>query len=489
MKKILFILLFFSSSALNAQPVTTIDILVLFSNDASTSTNYQDAQSYINSTNQSFINSNINVRVNLAGAVQINYNDATSLVSDLEMLKPSGSSTPANIESLRNNHTADLVILIVKDGDGTYNGVARPDLGSLNTPILNSDYAYAVVAKDKAIDPNYYTFSHEIGHLVGLVHDGWSDQPGNNQSYNYQGFETSSCSGSAKKHLSIMATVKNSIFITKVNRWSDPNSQITIDTGSPDGGGDDDDGEGGGPGGNGPNLNFGVVLDCSVPFGTTSNNSKLGWEQNASTVSQYRNLSAPTGLTVTTGSAYGEPYLDWNNHPSPSFNHFKIYRKTNITYFQHIGTTSSSNYSDWEVSDKYSSSTQFQYAVKAFDANGNNSSYSNSVFYDGELMNLKTRPQSETPIEFSLSNNYPNPFNPSTQISFGLPENSDVSLRVYNLMGQEVAVLVDEAMNPGFHEITFNADNLPSGTYFAKMIANSTSGNTFTKEIKMQLIK
>ncbi len=93
------------------------------------------------------------------------------------------------------------------------------------------------------------------------------------------------------------------------------------------------------------------------------------------------------------------------------------------------------------------------------------------------------------PVSFSLQENYPNPFNPSTNIKYSLPEASDVSIKVYNVMGQQVATLVESNMTAGFHETSFDASNLSSGVYIARLEAISSSGETFLKEIKMQLIK
>jgi Tol biopolymer transport system component len=75
----------------------------------------------------------------------------------------------------------------------------------------------------------------------------------------------------------------------------------------------------------------------------------------------------------------------------------------------------------------------------------------------------------ELPTTFSLLQNYPNPFNPSTLIKYSVPENSFVKLSVYNLIGEEVSVLVNKEVDAGFYEVEFNAANLPSGTYFYRL--------------------
>ncbi len=86
---------------------------------------------------------------------------------------------------------------------------------------------------------------------------------------------------------------------------------------------------------------------------------------------------------------------------------------------------------------------------------------------------------------FSLFNNYPNPFNPTTIISFNISKNSFVTLRIFNVMGQEITVLYKGKINAGYHQFLFNAsNNLPSGIYFYNVIVDNHSG---TK--KMVLLK
>jgi hypothetical protein len=83
-----------------------------------------------------------------------------------------------------------------------------------------------------------------------------------------------------------------------------------------------------------------------------------------------------------------------------------------------------------------------------------------------------------------LSQNYPNPFNPSTIVEFGVPVDSKVKVEVFNILGQLIAVLVDEVRNAGYYKVTFGSSNMPSGVYFYRMTAGS-----FVQTKKMQLIK
>jgi hypothetical protein len=85
---------------------------------------------------------------------------------------------------------------------------------------------------------------------------------------------------------------------------------------------------------------------------------------------------------------------------------------------------------------------------------------------------------------YSLSNNYPNPFNPSTNITYTIPERSNVSLKVFDLLGSEVVDFVSGVIEAGSYDISFNASNLPSGIYFYKLQAGS-----FVETKKMILIK
>lgn len=89
------------------------------------------------------------------------------------------------------------------------------------------------------------------------------------------------------------------------------------------------------------------------------------------------------------------------------------------------------------------------------------------------------------PEGFALEQNYPNPFNPSTTIEFSLPASEKVSLKIYNLLGQEIATLFNEKeMSAGSHRIQWNADNFANGTYIYRL----TSGN-YSVTQKMILLK
>jgi hypothetical protein len=104
--------------------------------------------------------------------------------------------------------------------------------------------------------------------------------------------------------------------------------------------------------------------------------------------------------------------------------------------------------------------------------------YENLIISDVESIS------SEIPIEYALSQNYPNPFNPLTTIRFSIAEESNVSITVSNSLGEEIETFLNERMNAGSYEISFDADLLPSGIYFYTLTARN-----FIETKKMILLK
>ncbi|MBK7630837.1 MAG: T9SS type A sorting domain-containing protein [Ignavibacteriales bacterium] len=96
---------------------------------------------------------------------------------------------------------------------------------------------------------------------------------------------------------------------------------------------------------------------------------------------------------------------------------------------------------------------------------------------DEELIGLK-------PEAFTLYSNYPNPFNPSTKIRYAIPQSAFTTLKVYSILGQEVATLINEEKTPGVYEVNFDGLNLASGTYIYKLQAGD-----FVETKKMVLLK
>ena len=108
--------------------------------------------------------------------------------------------------------------------------------------------------------------------------------------------------------------------------------------------------------------------------------------------------------------------------------------------------------------------------------------YINGVGY-GTLVKVEEA-ELGTPNEFRLSQNYPNPFNPSTIIEYSIPSSTHISLKVYDILGNEVAELVNEQKPAGRYRVNFNGENLSSGIYIVRL-----NYNNYYKTIKTTLIK
>ncbi|MGA3246040.1 MAG: family 10 glycosylhydrolase [Bacteroidota bacterium] len=127
--------------------------------------------------------------------------------------------------------------------------------------------------------------------------------------------------------------------------------------------------------------------------------------------------------------------------------------------------------------------TNYSWTVSASNAYGTSDWSPELRFQTGQDITVVER-DGAIPNVFDLSQNYPNPFNPTTTIRFAVPNSGPVSLRVYDLLGREVAVLVDGPLTPGYYSARFDGHNLSSGIYFYRLVA---SGSVETK--KMQLVK
>ena len=117
-----------------------------------------------------------------------------------------------------------------------------------------------------------------------------------------------------------------------------------------------------------------------------------------------------------------------------------------------------------------------------FDTRTGEPAYNWLVLTRGEV--TSNEDVTEAPRTYDLEQNYPNPFNPATKINYSIPENSHVTIEVFNVIGRRVATLVDREMVPGSYTVNFDASGLSSGLYFYRMQAGST-----LKTKKMTLIK
>jgi hypothetical protein len=164
--------------------------------------------------------------------------------------------------------------------------------------------------------------------------------------------------------------------------------------------------------------------------------------------------------------------------------------KISITGFD---ADSSEVYSDSQFGKYYRMIIQGNYAL-TFSAPGYYSKTVNNIHAVNDsttIVNVQLRPNTTgisqngtAPKEFKLHQNYPNPFNPKTIIGFQLPINNYVTLKIYDVLGREVATLVNETLKPGTYETEFDGSNYPSGVYYYRITAGD-----FTETKKMVLIK
>ncbi|HEY3249698.1 MAG TPA: T9SS type A sorting domain-containing protein [Ignavibacteria bacterium] len=139
------------------------------------------------------------------------------------------------------------------------------------------------------------------------------------------------------------------------------------------------------------------------------------------------------------------------------------------------GTTNQSHQYSFE--DKKLSTGTYKYRLKQLDYNGN-----------FEYFALKGDVLIETPGEFSISQNYPNPSNPKSKIDFELPFKGKISIIVYDILGKEVFILINEIKEAGYYTAEFDGSNLASGVYFYRIIVEGPT-QKFTKTLKMILVK
>ncbi len=194
------------------------------------------------------------------------------------------------------------------------------------------------------------------------------------------------------------------------------------------------------------------------------------------------NLQIPVELiSLTVQIVNDEIRLHWRTATETNNRGFEVERSPDNGYYSPIsfipGKGTTTKESSYYYVDKTAREGKNFYRLKQVDLDGT-STYSEPVEIDFSL-----------PVEFSLSQNYPNPFNPSTIIKFGLASDSKVSVKVYNLLGQQVATLLNGEYAAGRHEVNFDAGMLSSGIYFYVINAAGKDGSNFNSTKKMILMK
>lgn len=244
------------------------------------------------------------------------------------------------------------------------------------------------------------------------------------------------------------------------------------------------------------NTNTAFEQICELPANSVSYIDSLGLLQNANHFyrvyaknamlnSNYSNVveifnSLPVELTSFSAKQdKNNVLLSWTTASELNNMGFEVERALTKDNWQVIGfingastTTQLTRYSYVDENIKSDNKTIY-YRLKQIDYNGDFEYYStiNLDFITSDF-------------SFKLNQNFPNPFNPATTISFQLPAKLFTTLKIFDLTGKEVTTLINSEMEAGNYNINFNADNLSSGTYFYTLHAGD-----FTQTFKMQLIK
>ena len=176
----------------------------------------------------------------------------------------------------------------------------------------------------------------------------------------------------------------------------------------------------------------------------------------------------PVELTSFTATVLNNGVsLKWSTATELNNHGFEIQRKVldgefaTVAFVKGQGTTTQKN--DYSFVDKNLDACKYSYRLKQVDLDGK---YEYSKIVEVEVITITS---------YSLEQNYPNPFNPSTTITYSIPQNSLVSLKVYNVLGSEVTELVNGQVEAGNHKVNFNGYNLNSGVYFYTIKAGNFS--------------
>ena len=189
----------------------------------------------------------------------------------------------------------------------------------------------------------------------------------------------------------------------------------------------------------------------------------------------------PVELTSFSGRVSdGGITLEWTTATETNNQGFEIQKSISSEFWTigfvegHGTTTETQTYS---FNDNDVSAGSYSYRLKQVDFNG---SYEYSDVVNVDVL---------APNEFSLSQNYPNPFNPSTKIEFSLAEDSRVTLNVFDILGRQVASLVNQNLKAGSHSVDFDASGFNSGVYFYKLTTENSGSKNFISIKKMVLMK
>ncbi|MBS4034505.1 MAG: T9SS type A sorting domain-containing protein [Ignavibacterium sp.] len=232
-------------------------------------------------------------------------------------------------------------------------------------------------------------------------------------------------------------------------------------------------------------ISFSSITDVNIVSASFTSEAS-GWFAGLNgTIFKYENDVIPVELVSFSASLISDKvHLNWQTATELNNFGFEIERKTDNSEWIIIGfvnghgnSTSPKSYSF--IDNTLFDGSKFTYRLKQTDIDGS-FEYSNEI--EVELV----------PAGYALHQNYPNPFNPTTNIRYELLNESNVTIKVYDILGSEIMTLVNESKKPGIYEVEFNAENLSSGTYIYRISAGdagTSAEQSFVETRKMTLIK
>jgi hypothetical protein len=185
---------------------------------------------------------------------------------------------------------------------------------------------------------------------------------------------------------------------------------------------------------------------------------------------------APQNPQLSSNPGNNKVRISWTRNNEADIASYEIWRKVAELggVWQNIGTTTNNYFVDNEyLYAPGAGDFTLTYKIRAKDIGNHYSEFSQGVTTRGEYLGKEYATLNTA--EFKLNDNYPNPFNPTTKISWQSPVNGQQTLKVYDVLGREVATLVDEYREAGSYEIEFDATNLPSGMYIYRLQSGSYS--------------
>ncbi|QQS35598.1 MAG: T9SS type A sorting domain-containing protein [Ignavibacteriales bacterium] len=198
-------------------------------------------------------------------------------------------------------------------------------------------------------------------------------------------------------------------------------------------------------------------------------------------------------LVLIPSQSGNHPRLVWGPHPTlTDVVGYRVYRKYGTTNFVPIATTDFDEYyyTDTELTlDFVQGGTNAYYYLKAIVIHESESEATNTVVANIDGQSPEKQISSKSIIDDFQINNYPNPFNPSTIISYSIPERSNIQIKVYDILGREIQELVNELKEAGEHNIQFNAESLSSGVYIYSITVSNGNSILFRESKQMILMK